>query len=119
MAQPAPLDTLPAFIRQLMGLVKYAVAHKESEMILEEAAAALGHRATTIRLGLDWLAAQGKLNITVDEPDVLVVQPVAHLPHHVDADAFRAVLETNLSETAAFRSFFRRAGLSAIEKMEG
>ncbi len=116
-AQPSPLDLLPAFTRHLQGLVKFALSHKEGELLLPELAAALGQRQTTARLGLDWLAAQGKIVITVAEGEVVVAQ-AANRP--VDAPAAAAlteVLTTALAETAAYRAFFRRAGLSTLEQM--
>ena len=56
-----------------MGLVKYALSHKAGEVEPELLAAALGHRATTVRLGLDWLIARGKLTIHAEEENLLQV----------------------------------------------
>jgi single-stranded-DNA-specific exonuclease len=116
--QPSPLDNLSAFIKQLMGLVKYAIQHKEGEVNLEELAAALGHRPATARLGLEWLAAQGKLSIYVDEGDLLVLRPDQNLPHP-EATATETLLKAALSETAAYREFFRRASVAALAQKVG
>jgi single-stranded-DNA-specific exonuclease len=116
--QTAPFDTLPAFIRQLMGLVKYAMEQKAGEIELEVLAAALGQRATTARLGLDWLAAQGKLSFTAEGDDLLVVRPASQ-PPSPDLATIEALLQEGLAETAAYRRFFRQASLESIERMAG
>jgi len=116
-AQPSPLDVLPAFTRHLLGLVKFALGHKEGELLLPELAAALGQRQTTARLGLDWLAAQGKIVITVAEGDALVAQAATRPADAPAAAALAEVLTAALAEAAAYRAFFRRAGLSTLERM--
>lgn len=112
--QPSPFDTRPAFAKQLMGLVKYALTHKEGEVYLTELAAALGHRQATVRLGIDWLAALGKLSIYADEGDILVLRPVQR-PPTPEAAMVESLLQTALAETAAYRQFFREASLAALQ----
>ncbi len=113
--QSPPFDSLPAFVRQLMGLVKYAVGHRGGELPLAEAAATLGHRPTTVRLGIDWLAAQGKLSIGVDEDELLVVELVQQPPAD-QVEAVAEMLKAALAETAAYRRFFQQAALASISK---
>lgn len=112
---PAPFDTLPAFAGQLVGLVKYALARRAGEIGLPELSAALGHRPATARLGLDWLAAQGKLTIHAEEDDLLVVRAARQAPS-AGAAAIEAMLAEALAETAAYRRFFREAGLAALKQ---
>jgi single-stranded-DNA-specific exonuclease len=114
--QPSSFDTLPAFIKQLMGLVKYSLTHKEGEVNLEELAAVLGHRQTTVRLGIDWLVAQGKLSIYADEGDLLVLRPDQR-PPSAEAATVENLLQAALAETAAYRRFFREASLAALQKV--
>ncbi len=114
--KPAPFDTFPAFIKQLMGLVKYALRHKEGEVDLAELAAALGHRVITVRLGIDWLVAQGKLAIYVEEDGLLVLRP-AQNPLTENVATIETILKTNLTETAAYRRFFREASLASFNKI--
>jgi single-stranded-DNA-specific exonuclease len=111
--QPSPFDTLPAFMQQLLGLVKYALTHKEGEVNLEELAAALGHRSATARLGLDWLVAQGKLSIYADEGEIVVLRPAQRPP--AEESLVKNLLQTALAETAAYRRFFREASLTALQ----
>ena len=114
--QPSPLDGLPAFVRQLMGLVKYALTNKAGEVELPGLAAALGQRVTTTRLGLDWLVAQGKVTIYVEEDDLLVLQ-ACRQPPSAESNTVEAMLASALAETAAYRRFFREAGLEALQKV--
>jgi single-stranded-DNA-specific exonuclease len=115
--QPSPFDTLPGFARQLMGLIKYAMMHKEGELDLEELAAALGHRLTTARLGVDWLVAQGKLSIYVEEETLLVARPDHRAPATGTAADLETILKSGLVETAAYRKFFKEASLASLKKV--
>jgi single-stranded-DNA-specific exonuclease len=112
--QPSPFDTLPQFIKHLMGLIKYALTNKEGEVNLEELAGALGHRQATMRLGIDWLVAQGKLSIYVEENDLLVLRSDQRLPTP-EASIVETLLQTALAETAAYRKFFNEANLSGLK----
>jgi single-stranded-DNA-specific exonuclease len=111
--QPSPLDTFSSFVKQLMGLIKYAMRHKEGEVYLENLAAALGHRITTVRLGINWLVAQGKLFIYAEEDELLVLRPDQHPPTEA-ATTIEDMLKSALAETAAYRRFFRQAGLASF-----
>lgn len=114
--QPSPFDSLPVFIKQLLGLVKYALTNKEGEVYLAELAAALGHRQTTVRLAIDWLAAQGKLSIYADEGEILVLRPAQSSPRP-EAATIEALLQAALAETAAYRHFFRTTSLATLQKI--
>jgi hypothetical protein len=113
--QPSPFDTLSAFIKQLMGLIKHALSHKAGEVELEALAASLGHRVTTVRLGLDWLLAQGKLSIYAEENGLLVLRP-AQQPSTDRVTTVEEMLQSALAETAAYRGFFRNTSLKVLEK---
>jgi single-stranded-DNA-specific exonuclease len=113
--QPASFDTFPAFINQLLGLVKYALAHKEGEIELQALAASLGHRITTARLAIDWLVAQGKLTLYAEEEALVVVRPVQGDPTD-EATTVEKMLKAALTETSAYRRFFREANLGTLKK---
>jgi hypothetical protein len=115
--RPSLYDTLNAFIGGLMGGLKFAIAKKSGEVVMEELAATLGHRAATVRLGIKWLEAQGKVRVDVEEDELLVVQAVAGPTRGRQAAAIGQILQTTLAETAAYRDFFRRAGLTTLERM--
>jgi single-stranded-DNA-specific exonuclease len=114
--QPSPFDTLPAFIKQMMGLIKYAMLHREGNINLAELAAALGHRVATVRLGIDWLMARGKLAIDVEEEELLVLRPDQSQPTEA-VTTIEDILNSALVETAAYRKFFREANLASLMKV--
>ncbi len=113
--QSSPFDTFPTFVKQLMGLVKYALTQKEGEIVFKGLAAALGHQLTAARLGLDWLVAQGKLSIYVEEEDLVVLRPAKNPPSSQVA-YLEQVLKDTIAETAAYRRFFKTAQLEALRK---
>ncbi len=112
-ARPTPLDTAAAFMRHLMGMIKFALAHHGGRLTLADIATAMVHRDATVRLAVDWLVAQGKLRIIVRTDETLVVRaddasPVAN------AAMLENTLRELLAETAAYRQFFRTAQLTAL-----
>jgi single-stranded-DNA-specific exonuclease len=115
--RPAAFDTFPAMIRQLMGLVKYAVSRRDGELILSELAATLGQRPATARLGLDWLASQGKLSIVVEEEDLLVLR-FDQRPPAGEAATIEVLLKSALAETEAYRQFFKGASLATLRQSQ-
>ncbi|MDM8521361.1 single-stranded-DNA-specific exonuclease RecJ [Anaerolineales bacterium HSG6] len=100
-------DQLPAFIRQLMGLIKYSLQHKHGIVTWAHVAAALGHTIATTRLGVDWLVAQGKLLIQSEGQSRITVQPTQHPPQPSQVTTIEAQLTSALAETSAYRRFFR------------
>ncbi|MBN1221382.1 MAG: single-stranded-DNA-specific exonuclease RecJ [Anaerolineae bacterium] len=112
--QPSSLDSLPTFAKQLMGLIKYTLSHKQNEVYLPELAAALGHRVTTARLGINWLVGQGKLTIMQEEEERLILQPAQNTPIATVA-VIEDMLQAMLAETMAYRHFFKKASLTALE----
>ncbi|RME71008.1 MAG: single-stranded-DNA-specific exonuclease RecJ [Chloroflexi bacterium] len=112
--QPSAPDSAGQFMRQLMGRLKYAVRHRNGMVAVSELAAALGHRATTVDLALDWLVAQGKLHLTREDEDLRQVRP-ADGPS-AEAGELEAMLKSALAETAAYRRFFRQAGLAVLRQ---
>ena len=113
--RPSPFDAWPALVKQLMGLLKYAVKYKEGEVVLEELAGALAQRVTTVRLGIDWLVARGKLTLVADEDEVLVVQ-LDQRPPAPEAATIEEILKSALAETRAYRQFFREASLVSLRR---
>lgn len=106
------LDEPEAFLRRLAGLVKYALAHYEGhidESLLARAAAASAQRAATVRCGLEWLAAQGQWTLTYEGEAGWRVSAAPARPNPAAARASRLKLERLLAETAAYRSYARRA----------
>lgn len=101
------LDTPGAFIKRLGGLVKHVLNAREGLAAIDELAAAMAHRATTIRAGLDWLAAQGSIQIREADGKLHLAPggtPDAARPHLAEGQ-----LQALLAETAAYRAHWLRA----------
>ncbi len=112
-ARLSALDTPPAFMAYLMGLIKYALAHDAGQLAIANIAAAMVHREATVRLALDWLIARGKLRTIARTDDMMVVR-ADHAAPRRDASALQTALRDLLAETAAYRAFFRTARLDAL-----
>jgi hypothetical protein len=104
---PGVEDALEPFLRRLAGLLKHDLRQRQGQVYLPALAAACGQRLATVRKGIEWLAARGQILIQTWEGDDLTVAP---------GDGERQAtpeLETELcvllSETAAYRAYFRRA----------
>ena len=80
-------------------------------------AGALGHRVATVQFGIDWLVAQGKLAIVAKEEEVVVVRPGRQSLFDENSGIIKTVLQSSLSETVAYRQFFRQASLTSIKKI--
>lgn len=111
------MDEAGAFVRRLAGLVKFALYAKEGKLNLEAAAAATAQRASTVRAGLNLLAAQGQVTVVEQTGDQCLLargggaldRPDAH-----QADAARADLDAMLAETGAYRSYVLKAPVEAV-----
>jgi single-stranded-DNA-specific exonuclease len=109
------LDSLGTFLPRLAGLLKHALTQRGGGVLLSELAAAMAHAETTVRLGLEWIAEQGQLDIAIDrlgQVTVCVGQGKAALPGNAQEDGQRIVVEhlqAQLQEAAAYRSYFRQA----------
>jgi len=111
--QISNLDAPQAFLSRLAGLVKYDLTARGGRCSVADLAAALGHRERTVRQGVEWLVARGQVVIINEENGVLLLDK-ANKPPASYAEATNRELRLLLEETAAYRSFFRRADLGAL-----
>lgn len=120
------MDTLPAFLQRLGGLVKYALRHKDGHVQISRLAAACAQRESAIQLGLEWLQARGILQhsrkeaMEIEIPGALN-QKADHLQFTpgdgqttAQVEVIAARLKTVLDESAAYRAYFRRATLENL-----
>lgn len=105
------LDEPDTFLRRLTGLVRYAVAHYGGNLdgpLLERMAALTAQRATTVRWGLRWLAAQGQVTLT-EGAESWQVAAGPGTANPVAAREASEQLRQLLGETAAYRAYARQA----------
>ena len=112
-------DDLPAFGKRLAGMVKHALRAKGGRLALEAAAAATAQRVTTVKAGLEWLAAQGQVQIADREPDCWHLTMASGPPDPQAARLARARLKAILVETAAYRHYACQAPAEALLPAHG
>ncbi|GAP15023.1 single-stranded-DNA-specific exonuclease RecJ [Longilinea arvoryzae] len=101
-------DDPEAFKRRLAGLLIFALKHREGRTSLVELAAATAQRESTIRAGLDWLAAHGDIRFTLDETGQVQLTGGGISDEGAQQTAMRRITIL-LDETAAYRAYYRRA----------
>jgi single-stranded-DNA-specific exonuclease len=102
------LDEPGRFLERLAGLVKYALRAGEGAVPLERLAAACSQRAASVRLGLDWLTAQGHISVQYLEGG-LVELGKGQAGDSGSATALEQRLSAALGESASYRGYYRRA----------
>jgi single-stranded-DNA-specific exonuclease len=108
-----PEFTPQQFLTHLAGLVKYTLAKKDGKTEISTLAAVTAQRESTIRLGLEWLAAGGQVHVETDDDDVFFSKPSTSGEPYAQADLFLAV-KGLLEETVAFREHFRTSKVETI-----
>jgi single-stranded-DNA-specific exonuclease len=91
-----------AFIRRLLGLMKFMAEKEGRTLSVEKLAAATAQRTTSVILGLRYLAARGELVIKQIK-DGQVSFDWAHARPTVQIKEAEVKLEHSLAETVAFR----------------
>ncbi len=102
------LDRLDTFLRRLGGLVKHAVGTRSGRLEWVELAAAMAHRVQTVRAGVRWLAAKGHVSLVAEE-DVTAILEGGGVADPEEERTVRRQLQDLLSETAAYRRYYREA----------
>jgi single-stranded-DNA-specific exonuclease len=100
-------DRIEPFLRRLAGLLKHDLSRRQGQVYLPALASACGQRLATVRKGIEWLAARGQVVVERWDGDDLVITS-GNGESQVTPD-LETELRVLLSETAAYRAFFRRA----------
>ena len=111
------LDTLRAFVQRLAGLVKYALREYGGRARLSALAAAMAHSVQTVRLGLEWMAQKGQVDVAWEGNIIVLSTPICQAPargalDERDAGRLHVVqgqLQARLEETAAYRAYLQTA----------
>lgn len=106
------LDEPEVFLRRLAGLVKYALVHYGGRIdaaLVQRMAAATASRASAVRCGLEWLAAQGQWTLADEGEAGWRVSATPGQADRAAAQEAAARLAELLAETAAYRAYARRA----------
>ena len=108
-----PAEKIDDFLTRLTGMAKFAIQQRRGSVKLSELASATSHREATIRLGLEWLAAGGHLQIEGDDNELLLQKGDGIANQYLQRELFVAIKDL-LEETAAYRSYFARADLKTL-----
>ena len=102
------MDQMEGFLKQLAGLVKYALREKKGQVHISALAASTAQPEATARKGLAWLQRRGFIQILTEQNgEVLLAEGQQNKRH--DLGEIAAQLEALLKETAAYRAHFGRA----------
>ncbi len=102
------VDELQVFIKRMIGLIKYALSSNRGLARISALVAATAQREITVRIGIEWLAARGFLQVQTEEPDKLCFSEGSG--SQTDAlSQLTEQLRALLTETAAYRSYYSRA----------
>ncbi|MCE1254915.1 MAG: single-stranded-DNA-specific exonuclease RecJ [Anaerolineae bacterium] len=114
--------TLNDFIKEITGLVRYALREKQGFLDLNVMASMTAQRKISVALAIDWLCVKGFIRKTNSEnQDLLQVTQ----PGDVSSASTRleSELKMILNETGAYRQFYRQAQpeniISAALRFEG
>lgn len=109
-------DRLDSFLRDLLGMVKFALARRKGELHIPAMAAGLGQREVTVRRGLAWLEANGRMQIVtwLTGDRLLVAAGPEAESQPAGLVLVQAELHALLAEAAAFRAFCHRAPAESL-----
>lgn len=115
--QPQEMPQAEAFLNQLAGFVKFSLKSNAGRLNYQELAAAAGQRQMAVRIGVDWLAAQGLVRIQHGELGDTIFSDAGD----VDAPLARGLLKDLqhvLDETRAYRGYFEKASAEVLLRSE-
>jgi hypothetical protein len=101
-----------AFVERLTGMVKHDLRARGGQVDMQRLAANLGHREATVRAGVEWLAALGRVRIVEMGGNTVGLQ--AGGVASSDAPRVESRLQRLVDETAAYRRHFRSARIEAL-----
>lgn len=93
------------FLNHLAGLCKYALNRRSGKTSIRELTVATAARESTVRIGLEWLAAGGQLTVEFDEDQISLSAGRREKNPYLQAELFVA-LKGILNETTAYRRYF-------------
>ncbi len=103
-AKNPPAEKTDEFLSRLAGMTKFVIGKKGGETTISELAAATAQRDSTVRIGLEWLAAGGHVAAQVEEDAVLLSNRRGEGNQYVQKELYVAV-KGLLEETEAYRNY--------------
>lgn len=112
------MDEPEAFLKRLLGLLKYRIKSSHGITTLSSLAAATAQRISTIKAGLEWLEAHAHIYIlSIDGDDIQVEAGIKINKKNTQTSA--VLLNKSLAESAAFRRYYLKADKDRLLHIEG
>ncbi|GAB4421486.1 MAG: single-stranded-DNA-specific exonuclease RecJ [Anaerolineales bacterium] len=103
-AKKPPAEKPDEFLTRLAGMAKFVIAKRGGETSISEIASATGQRESTVRLGLEWLAAGGHVTV-VGEGDAMTLSAGDGEGNPYVQQELYVAVKGLLEETAAYRNY--------------
>jgi len=101
-------DHMDTFLRNLISHCRHAINTRKGEISIENLAALTSHRESTVRKGIDWLAARGYINVSKINKNEFIVKEGDHrVKKYLKNITFK--LRKLLEETATYRTHFSKS----------
>jgi hypothetical protein len=101
-------------VSMLRGMVRFALEQKDGWIHLERAAARVAQRTSFVQVGLEWLAAQGKIVIVQKLDDQWQLAGEGAHPDPERVELVQQRMEAIMVETQAYREYARGAPASSL-----
>jgi hypothetical protein len=112
-AKNPPVEKTDEFLTRLAGMAKFIITKKNGKTTISELTAATAQRESTIRIGLEWLAAGGHVEITGEEDVIHLSAESFTGTQYVQKELYVAV-KGLLEETSAYRAHFQIASPDSL-----
>lgn len=109
----SPLNNAIAFISYLVGLLKYAIHHKQSQAQIGHLASACAAEQGTVCVGLQLLQAMGKFQVEFKQ-DHIFINKIDTAPNKELIQIHRESLNMLITETQAYRHYFKSSDIHSI-----
>jgi single-stranded-DNA-specific exonuclease len=113
-----PSEPLDSFIGRLFGLLKYAINHHSGRVSYARLETGTAQRAITVRKGLQWLTAQGRIVVNTESPGELIVSSCNSTVDPSEISRLTFELNTLLAETCAYRMYFKEVDKDILFQSE-
>jgi single-stranded-DNA-specific exonuclease len=114
--KPAKYSVL-TFLKQLSGFIIYAIRNREGVANISELAEAANTREDTIKAGISWLVADGKINIHNREDNIYTFSFDPLIKNlTVKSDAEKTLIFT-FQESQAFQNYFYVLSIEEINSL--
>jgi len=113
-AHSEPTQTVDSFLRNLAGLLKYAIQHRQGKVTWSDLAAATAQRRVIVRRGIQWLVLQGEISLSSETGEDALISDETSPKDPAAASRIWAELQSLLAESAAYRAHFKRSAKDSL-----